>query len=83
VAEGNGKGKLMGKVIGWDPMKGWGFLRQAGTRTDVFVHYTGIVPENGDPQSRRNLVVDEVVTFDIEPSEKDGRPTAVNVRAAE
>jgi cold shock protein len=58
-----------GTVKFFNNLKGFGFISQNGTGTDVFVHSTGLID-----QIREN----DNVSFEIEDGKKG--PSAVNVK---
>lgn len=67
------KTKNTGTVKWFDNKKGMGFITNEQGE-DIFVHYTGILAEEG---SFRKIEQDATVTYDIH--EEDGRTYAVNV----
>ena len=74
-------GKYVGKCKWFSERAGYGFITvESGDRkgAEVFVHHTGINPQNRTRGSMSNLFSGEYVTFDIIHSVKDVQ--AVNVR---
>lgn len=68
--------RYAGTVRWFDDRKGFGFIEPESGGNDVFVHYTGIVKEDGE--KRVTLLEAEAVTYEIGAG-KDGRPCAVAV----
>jgi cold shock CspA family protein len=66
---------MIGIVLFYHRAKSWGFIAplpdDPNNSVDYFVHRTGLV-------NRKFLQQNEQVEFD--PSERDGKPIAVNVR---
>jgi CspA family cold shock protein len=61
-------------VVHWfNDSKGYGFLREDGSSTDIFVHYTAIA---GD--GFKTLADGQRVTFEVGVGRR-GEPNAVNV----
>lgn len=58
-----------GKVKFFDQTKGFGFIKEEGSDTEVFVHSSGLVDQIRD---------NDEVTFDVESGRKG--PNAVNVK---
>lgn len=58
-----------GKVKFFDQTKGFGFIKEADSDTEVFVHSSGLVDQIRD---------NDEVTFDVESGRKG--PNAVNVK---
>lgn len=65
-------GKVNGKVKFFSEAKGYGFITIIGTSDDVFVHATDLRETGLD-----KLLVDQLVSFEIEQRRKG--PRAVNV----
>jgi len=65
-----------GRVKRFDEKKGYGFIEQEDTGTDVFVHYSDIAGEG-----YRTLIPGDEVEFDLVEGEKGLK--AINVRKAE
>lgn len=63
---------MMGIVTKFDVTRGFGFIRPDDNTRDVFIHFTGIIGSGF-----RTLNEGEVVSYDLEPSDKG--PRAVNV----
>ena len=63
---------MTGTVIKFDAGRGYGFIAPNGGGRDTFVHFTGIIADGF-----RTLNEGEVVSYDLEPSDKG--PRAVNV----
>jgi len=63
---------IKGKVIFFNPLKGWGFIAREGGGKDVFVHHSQIVMEG-----YRKLEPEQKVEFEIGANERG--PMAVNV----
>ena len=61
-----------GTIVRWNDERGFGFVRPAGQRHDVFVHISELGKTGRPPQ------VGELISFDIQ--HHDGKPRAVNVR---
>lgn len=58
-----------GTVKFFNNQKGFGFISQTDTKTDVFVHSTGLID---------NIRENDRVQFDVEEGKKG--PSAINVR---
>ena len=68
---------MQGVVKWFNDAKGLGFITPSDGSPDTFVHYTGVVEQEG----RRSLRDGESVEFDV--AEGDRGPKATNVRAIE
>ncbi len=66
---------MQGKTKWFNPQKGFGFIAGEDNK-DYFVHFTNIQGEGF-----KNLVPQENVEFEVEISEKNGKPQAVNVKS--
>ena len=64
-----------GIVTHWNDDRGFGFIKRDDGAPDVFVHVSGIVGQSSDA-----LPAGARVTFDVEISQRNGKPAAVNVR---
>jgi CspA family cold shock protein len=64
---------VIGTVVSFNAIKGYGFIRRHDNREEVFVHYTAIC-SNG----YRELVPEQRVSFDVKPGPRG--PIASNVR---
>lgn len=67
-------GKNKGKVVWFNKLKGFGFIKPDNGDRDVFVHYSGIA---GDEKFKL-LVEDQIVEYDLQENEKGN--LAVNVK---
>lgn len=63
-----------GKVKQFNDAKGYGFIRQEGEQSDIFVHHTEI-----KMPGHRTLVKDQVVEYQVERGEKGLKAVAVRV----
>jgi CspA family cold shock protein len=66
-----------GKVIWFDAVRGYGFIKQDGGEGDILVHLREL-----ERSHLRGLVEGQSVRFDIERSPFNGKPAACNIRAA-
>lgn len=62
-----------GKLVRWNAERGFGFIAPAGGGADVFVHVSAFPRAGGPP------VVDELVSFEVEPGDQ-GKARAVRVQ---
>lgn len=56
-----------GKVLWFDPVKGYGFIQQNNGEDDIFVHFRYIKLINGQ---RVELQKDQLVTYKVEDGKK-------------
>jgi cold shock protein len=66
---------MIAKVKWFNDGKGWGFIEQQNSKSDIFVHYSKII---SDGKGRRTLANGEEVEFDVENTPKG--LAAVNVK---
>lgn len=66
---------MQGKVVSFSNEKGYGFIAKSDGSGDVFVHHSEI-----DMEGFRTLTKGQAVDFDIEISERNNKPMAVDVR---
>ena len=64
-----------GMVTHWNDDRGFGFIKRDDGEPDVFCHFSDIVGQSSDA-----LPAGARVTFDVEISQRNGKPAAVNVR---
>jgi cold shock protein len=67
--------RLTGKVLWFDPTRGFGFLKGDAGGKDVFVHYSGI-----DGDGYRTLEAEQRVSYLIAPGREAGSTMATEVR---
>ena len=67
--------RFEGRLTKWNSERGFGFIAASDSGQDVFVHISAF------PRDGRQPVVDEVLSFEVEPDGK-GKKRAVRVRRA-
>jgi cold shock protein len=76
-ADSLGRGEKMpsGKVIWFDAVRGYGFIKPDSGESDILVHLHEL-----EKSHLRGLVEGQRISFDVEPSPMNGRPAACNIR---
>lgn len=66
---------MRGTVVSFENAKGYGFIAKDDGSGDIFVHHSSI-----NMRGFRTLSKGQVVDFDVEISERNNKPMAVDVR---
>ena len=66
---------MRGTVVFWVDRRGYGFVAPDEGGEDVFIHCSAL-----RPLGKTNLSEGTVIDFDLAPSPRNDRPTAVNIK---
>jgi CspA family cold shock protein len=65
-----------GSVKWFNPTKGYGFIKPAGSDKDVFVHISAV-----ERAGMRNLIEGQKISYDVEADRRSGKESAANLKA--
>jgi len=66
---------LIGTVLWFDSVKGYGFIKQDNNQDDIFVHFRNVQKQNGE---RVELQQGQKISYEVENGEKGLH--AINVK---
>lgn len=66
---------MRGRVVRFDPFRGYGFIKPDDGSADKFVHHESIIMDG-----YRNLIIGQRVEFEMGISDHNKKPMAVKVR---